>query len=241
MKCAVQENDRSMEAFFARFPNEDACRDFLFEVRWPDGFTCPACGSRRHWFIRTRGLFECKDCRRQTSLTAGTVMEKTRTPLKRWFAMMYLLSDASSGQSILRASRQTGIPYKTAWFMAQKIRAAMSEQDKDRALRGFVELDEAYFGGKKKAGKSGRGAVGKAPVLVGVAVRDGNAGGPGAAVMRVLPNTRTLAVKRAVEKMVAPGSVVLTDGAAAYEKALTGCTHVAVPVIDPKTAHRKLP
>ncbi len=97
-------------------------------------------------------------------------MEKTRTPLKAWFRMMFLMANMKTGVSVLGASRLIGISYKRAWFMAQKIHSAMIERDDEYLLEGVVELDESYFGGKHP-GKRGRGAAGKVPVLVGVTIR----------------------------------------------------------------------
>jgi len=217
-----QELRKGLFTFMKRFPDEQACRDTLVRIRWPNGFACPACGSRRYWFIHTRELFECKDCRRQTSLTAGTVMDKTRAPLRAWFGMIYLMARAKSGVSIRGAAEDVEVSYKTAWLMAQKIRAAMAEDDKDRMLSGVVEVDEAYFGGKKKPGKRGRGASGKVPVMVGVVV-DGEF--PGAALMRVIPSTSADDLKHACEKMIVKGSTVITDGLPGYVKALVNYSH----------------
>ena len=223
--------------FTKRFPDEQSCRDFLFERRWPSGFACPACGGVEHYFIRTRELFECKYCKRQTSLTAGTVMEKTRTSLKAWFWMMFLMANMKTGVSVLGAARLIGISYKRAWFMAQKIRSAMVERDEYYLLDGIVELDESYFGGKR-AGKRGRGAAGKVPLLVGVTIRGK---GPGVASMRVLDNVTAAEIKRTAEGMIKDGSTVMTDGYFAYNLALSGYTHKTTVIHDPKSASSKLP
>jgi transposase-like protein len=233
-----QQLRRGLFTFMKRFPDEQACRDFLVKTRWPNGFACPACGSRRYWFIHTRELFECKDCRRQTSLTAGTVMDKTRAPLRAWFGMIYLMARAKSGVSIRGAAEDVEISYKTAWLMAHKIRYAMAEEDEDRLLNGIIELDESYFGGKSKPGKRGRGAAGKAPVLVGVTICGK---GPGEASMRVLPSVSVINIKRACEKMIRPGATVVTDGFPSYEKALIDYTHEARVLHSSKAAGKKLP
>jgi transposase-like protein len=238
LRSGGYEQVKGFLGFMDRFPDEQTCRDFLFERRWPDGFACPECGSREHYFIKTRELFECKDCKRQTSLTAGTVMEKTRTPLTAWFWVMFLMAEGTTGVSVLWASRLIGISYKRAWFMAQKIRSAMAERDGQYLLEGVVELDDSYFGGKRRPGKRGRGAAGKVPVLVGVTIRGK---GPGTASMRVLDSVSVIELKRACEKMIKPGSTVMTDGFLAYNLALSGYTHKTKVIHDPKSASSKLP
>src|SRR5450759_1170801 len=221
MRSGGYEQIKGFLGFTKRFPDEQSCRDFLFERRWPNGFACPACGGVEYYFIKTRELFECKYCKRQTSLTAGTVMDKTRTSLKAWFWMMFLMANCKTGVSVLGAAHLIGISYKRAWFMAQKIRSAMTERYADYRLEGGVELDESYFGGKKP-GKRGRGAAGKVPVLVGVSIKGK---GPGVAAMRVLDSVSAAELKRASEEMIEPGSTVMTDGFLAYNPALSGYTH----------------
>lgn len=238
MRSGGYEQVKGFIGFTERFPDEQSCRDFIFERRWPKGFTCPKCGGVCPYHIKTRGTYECRDCKHQTSLTAGTVMEKTRTSLRAWFWMMFLMANSKTGVSVLGASGLIGITYKRAWFMAQKIRQAMAERDEKYLLEGIIEMDESYFGGRKKEGKRGRGASGKVPVLVGVTVNNER---PGVASMTVLKSVSSAEIKRASEAMVASGATVMTDGLLSYNMALSGYTHKAKVIHDPKNASSKLP
>lgn len=224
--------------FTDRFTDEEACRKYLFSRRWPNGYACPRCGGGIYSFVSTRGLYQCRYCRYQVSVTAGTVMEKTRTPLRVWFWMMFLIANQKTGVSILGASRMLGISYKRAWLIAHRIRSAMEDRDKNYKLSGVVELDDAYFGAKGKPGKRGRGASGKTPVLVAVSV-DGDR--PGYASMRVMPNLSAPEIRKANEEMIEEGSTVITDGFLAYSLALTSFDHRVKVIHDPKTASKKLP
>ncbi len=152
--------------------------------------------------------------------------------------MIYLMARAKSGVSILGAAADAEISYKTAWLMAHKIRSAMAEEDEGRLLKGIVEVDESYFGGKHKPGKRGRGAAGKTQVLIAVEV---NRGFPGAAKMHVLPSGTAEDLRKACGMMIVSGSSVITDGLHAYEKALVDYTRVKRTFIQPNTAARKLP
>ena len=224
--------------FTDRFPTEEACHEFLFARRWPSGYACPRCGSVAHSFIRTRQLYQCKDCRYQMSVTAGTVMEKTRTSLRAWFWMMFLMANQKTGVSVNGAAWMIGISYKRAWFIAHKIRAAMADRDQNYRLAGVVEMDDSYFGGKNKPGKRGRGAAGKTPVLVCVSVEDGK---PGYASMKALRGVNAGEVKDAAEELLEPGAVVVTDGLPVYTLGLASFDHRAKVISDPKTAVKKLP
>ncbi|MDI4646766.1 IS1595 family transposase [Cohnella hashimotonis] len=135
------------DEFLAAFGTEQACADALFNARWPDGFSCSACGGARYYEISTRRLplYECASCRLQTSLIVGTVMEGSRTSLTRWFHAIYLLS-RTDGISALRLSSLILVTYKTAWLMAHKIRNAMSEADASVLLTGNVRIDRCYYG-----------------------------------------------------------------------------------------------
>jgi transposase-like protein len=224
--------------FTDRFSSEDACRRFLFARRWPNGYACPRCGSVRYAYIETRDLYQCRDCRYQVSVTSGTIMEKTRTPLRAWFWMMFLMANQKTRVSILGASRMIGISYKRASLMAQKIRQAMASRDTRYKLNGVVEMDDSYFGGKGKPGKRGRGAAGKTPVLVCVSVEDGK---PGYASMKALSGVTVAEIKDAAIQMLDPGATVVTDGFLTYTLSLASYKHRVKVIGDPKTAARKLP
>lgn len=117
---------RTIMEFQDRFATETACLDYLAASRWPEGFICPGCGGRRAWVLERRHLWECGDCSLQTSVTAGTVMHRTRTPLRTWFWAAYLVSTHHPGISAKQLQRQLGLSrYETAWLILQKLRRAM--------------------------------------------------------------------------------------------------------------------
>src|SRR5665648_654650 len=147
-----------------RFSTEDACRDYLLRLRWPDGFVCPRCGVKGGW-AATRGRILCGACRYQTSVTAGTIFQDTRKPLRLWFRAIWHVTSQKNGVSALGLQRVLGLPrYETTWTWLQKLRVAMVRPGRDR-LSGIIEVDETYIGGEKP-GKRGRGAAGKTLVVV---------------------------------------------------------------------------
>jgi len=180
----------SMSEFQRRFGDPVACAQWLAHARWPDGFCCPACGQRRAVFIATRLLHQCSACRRQTSLTAGTLFHKSRIPLHKWFWALYRLAQDKKGCSALLLSKELDVCYPTAWLMAHKIRQAMLAGSSRRLLRHVVELDDAYLGGVRR-GRRGRGAAGKTPLLVAVEARpDGRPGQAAIEPVRQFRQTR---------------------------------------------------
>ena len=152
------------------FSDEKACVDYLYQSRWPEGFVCPKCGSRRSPYnIEAYRRIECAECRHQTSVTAGTVMHGTKMALRVWFNGAYLVTTHTPGFSALQFQRQLGIKtYETAFQMLHKLRSAMVRPDQDR-IHGDVEIDETFIGAKKP-GKRGRGAAGKVMVVGAVEV-----------------------------------------------------------------------
>lgn len=119
---------RSLLEFQKAFGTEEACLDHLQRMRWPDGFVCPQCGHDRAWMIRSRKVMDCKECRAKTSLTAGTIFHKTRTPLLKWYWLIYRMATDKVGTSVAEMQRVLDIKdYKTAWLMGHKVRKAMSD------------------------------------------------------------------------------------------------------------------
>src|SRR6516162_9117755 len=134
---------RSLSEFQASFPDETSCAAFLFERRWPEGFVCPACGGKRAALLKSRAhTHECLGCGRQTSITAGTVMHRSKLPLTVWFWAAHLMATHSNGMSALQFEAQLGITYKTAWLLAQKLRRSMIDPQRE-PLEGVVEVDQA--------------------------------------------------------------------------------------------------
>lgn len=202
---------RNLTEFDKYFSTESDCREYLFRLRWPNGFHCPQCSHKKAWTIGV-GLYECPYCGHQTSVTAGTIFQDTRKPLKLWFQAIWYVVGQKNGVSALGLQRVLGITrYETVWIWLHKLRAAMVRPSRDR-LSGAVEVDETYIGGKRH-GKRGRGAVDKS--LVFIAVEDkGNHFGR-IRLRRIVDASATSLIS-AVKASVVPGSVVRTDGWSGY-------------------------
>lgn len=170
--------------FQDRFPDEESCWRYLKAVRWPEGFRCPRCRSRKHSYLERRGLFQCASCRVQTSVTAGTVLHATRTGLRQWFLAIFFFARHKQSISALQLQRDLGLgSYETAWTMLHKLRSALPRRP-EQLLSGHVETDETFIGGPRSGGKTGRGAPNKTLVLVMVERRAFSAG---AAVLQIVP------------------------------------------------------
>ena len=158
----------TLPEFHALFPNEEACVEYLFLVRWGDGFVCPKCGDTHATVIKTRALVECKN-RHQISVTTDTVMHRSKQPLLTWFYAAFLVTTLKPGISALQFQKQLGIGrYETAWNLMHKLKSSLVDPERE-PLQGEVEVDEAYVGGVEP-GRPGRGAVDKALVVVAVEV-----------------------------------------------------------------------
>ena len=140
----------SFKDFRTRFATEAACRKYMFEVRFPNGFVCPKCGCRKYYYLSTRYTCQCKSCRRQTSVTAGTVMHRTHLPLTVWFWAIYLCATDKRGISAKGLARQLELSYESAWYLLVRIRRAMQEHDQGYLLwvlqnaPQLSETDEAW-------------------------------------------------------------------------------------------------
>jgi transposase-like protein len=156
-----------------QFHNEDKAREYLERKRWANGVTCPHCGSMEAYKLEAKpeskrpvrkGVYKCKDCRKQFTVTVGTIFEDSHIPLHRWLIAIYLLCSSKKGMSAHQLHRMLGVTYKSAWFMAHRIRYAMTQPPVVGKLQGIVEADETYIGGKHH-GKRGRGSENKTPVF----------------------------------------------------------------------------
>ncbi|MGS0740155.1 IS1595 family transposase [Pseudomonas sp. GG8] len=158
------------------FPAEGACLEYLSLVRWPDGYVCPICSSKKHW-KKARGLFACGDCSTlELSVTAGTLFQDTHKPLRLWFQAMWYVVNQKNGVSALGLQKALGLgSYQTAWArVRRKSRRAMVRPGRER-LSGLVEVDEVFIGGKR-SGKGGRGAEGKSLIFMAVEDVQGHVG-----------------------------------------------------------------
>lgn len=209
----MEKYPRTIMEFERQFASEEACREYLFQLRWPHGFRCSRCDKEEAWSTG-RGLYHCTHCGFQTSVTAGTIFQDTKKPLRLWFRAMWYVTNQKHGVSALGLQRSLGLgSYHTAWTWMHKLRRAMVRPGRDR-LSGTVEVDETYIGGEKQ-GKRGRGAAGK--VLVVVAVE---ADGPriGRIRLKCAPDASGKSLEEAIREAVEPGSMVRTDGWSGYRK-----------------------
>ena len=215
----------SEAAFRERFGTEAACREALFEMRWREGLSCPALGHRGFCALRTRKVFRCNRCKKQLSLTAGTVFQDSKLPLTTWFAAVYHLTQGKNGISSIELARRLGVRQPTAWLVKHKLMRAMAAREADKPkLAGRVEMDDAYLGGERSGGKRGRGAAGKTPMVAAVETTADRR--PRRLRLSVVKGFRKREVEKLAKATIEPGSTVVSDGLScwpAVEKA--GCSH----------------
>ena len=208
----MEDYPRDQLEFESHFASEEACRDYLFALRWPEGFRCPRCGHERAWPVR-KVWFECARCGRQTSVTAGTIFQDTRKPLRLWFRAMWTITTQKNGASALGLQRVLGLgSYQTAWPWMHKLRRAMVRPGRER-LTGLVEVDETYWGAEEE-GVIGRQTERKA--LIAVAAEERGTG-LGRIRMQRVQNASAASLMPFVEESVEPGSVVVTDNWSGYD------------------------
>jgi transposase-like protein len=204
--------------FMTWFSTDADCLDYLEWLRWPAGFVCPECG-QGGWRLGD-GRFECSGCGRRTSVTAGTIFDRTRTPLTVWFTACWQFAAAKDGISALSLQRSLEIgSYQTAWAMLHRLRSVLVRPGRER-LTGVVEVDETYLGGEEPGLRGGR-AKGK-KLLVGIAVERVQPRGLGRCRMAVLPDARTDTLRAFLADHVEEGATVITDGWQPYRQATAG-------------------
>ncbi len=217
----------SLMAFLDTYGTEEQCREALAKVRWPNGFLCPNCGHRRHCHLKGRDVDQCTRCKRQVSLTSGTLFAETKLPLRTWFLAIYLLTQHKNGISALALHRQLGVSYNTAWLLKHKLMQAMVERDSDQALGGIVQMDDAYWGGERHGGGVGRGSPGKTPFVA--AVQCTPEGHPLAMRMDVVAAFRKTVLAAWAQRHLVPGTAVVSDGLKCFPGVTDAdCTHVAI-------------
>ena len=202
---------KTLLEFQSKFADEVACQQYLAACRWPEGFVCPRCGSRRAYELVKLRRWQCTSCRHQSSLTAGTILHNTKTPLTVWFWAAYLMTTDKRGVSALLLQRQLGLRrYETAWMMLHKLRRAMVNIARE-PLRGEVEVDDTWVGGTQAGLRGSRQLKGRKAALVLVAVeKRGRA--TGRARMAVIPDFKSTTLMAFLKQNVAPGTTVYTDG-----------------------------
>ena len=202
---------KTLEEFEEWFGSESACRGYLFTLRWPNGFSCARCGHEKCWAM-ANGLYECSQCGYQNSITAGTIFQDTKKPLVIWFRAMWHITSQKYGTNALGLQRVLGLgSYRTAWTWLHKLRRAMVRPGRDH-LSGTVQVDESYIGGKKP-GKRGRGAEGKALVLI---AAEENGSRIGRIRLHRIPDASAESIEPAIVAMITPGAVICTDAWGGY-------------------------
>lgn len=207
-----------------QFSDEEDCFKYLFQLRWPNGFVCPKCGGSEYYMIYKHKRFQCKQCRHQTSVTAGTVFHRSHQPLRILFMAVYLIATSKKGLSAMELRRKLGINgYKTAWLLMQKIRTAMASSGKFLLTR-MVEVDETYIGGHRE-GPRGRGAKDK--TLVAIAVET-NGSTMGRAYLKTINSLTMTELEQFVKDHVARATKVSTDGHKSYGSLNNDYVHIPV-------------
>src|SRR5208337_1464035 len=205
-----------------RFRDDAACREYIRRLRWPQGFTCPHCGEAGEPWVMAGGWLRCRGCRKQTSLTAGTIFEGTRKPLRMWFLAMWFVTSQKNGVSALGLQRELGLgSYETAWTWLHKLRRAIVRPGRD-LLSGTIEVDETYVGGPEH-GTRGRETESKAIVAIAV---EKNGRGLGRIRLQQIEDVSTDSLLPFVQGAVERGAMVHTDGWRGYAGlAAAGCQH----------------
>ena len=218
----------SLSDFIQAFGTEEKCYAALEAARWPNGFCCPHCGVAESFGVihdGRRKRYQCKSCRHQITVTAGTIFDSTKLPLAKWFQAIYLVTHAKNGISAMELRRQLGVSYPTGWKIKHKLMEAMQERDSQYLLKGIIHVDDAYFGGELSGGKAGRGSENKVPFVAAVELND--EGRPIHIKMDRVSGFTSEAIKAWTKKRVASGSAVFSDGLACFRAtAEAGCEHI---------------
>lgn len=219
---------RTWNEFLDWFGNEEACQSYLERLRWPDGFVCPSCGHREMPYRASRLRLMCRQCSHQASITAGTIFDKTRTPLRVWFAAAWYLTNQKQGVSALGLQRVLGLgSYQTAWTMLHRLRRAMVRPDRDQ-LKGHVEVDETYLDitDRQSVTNSLKRKSNTTKLLVVIAVELLEPKGFGRIRLRQIPKEAEAHLLPFIQECIAVGSKISTDGSAAYRSvAAEGYNH----------------
>jgi transposase-like protein/predicted RNA-binding Zn-ribbon protein involved in translation (DUF1610 family) len=214
----MEDYPRTITEFKARFNTEDACYRYIESLRWPEGFKCPNCGHDVAWQTK-RGLYQCKKCRRQTSITAGTVFHDSRKPMTLWFEAMWHITSQKFGANALGLQRVLSLgSYHTAWKWLHKLRRVMVRPNREK-LSGIIEIDETFIGGSRP-GKRGRGAENKTLVIIAVedtSSIESKGKGIGRIRLGCIDDASSNSLIQFIKAHVVSGSTIRTDGWLGYE------------------------
>jgi hypothetical protein len=222
----------SLREFMVKYATTEQCEQALIAWRWPRGFACPDCGHTGHCMLERRHLLQCHACRRQTSVTAGTIFAATKLPLEVWFLAMHLIGQSKNGISSLELARQLGISQNSAWLIKHKLMQTMLEREGATPLSGQVQIDDAYWGGRRRGYKRGRGTRGKTPFVA--AVQLAPDGQPHRISLNRIRGFRSRQIARWSQARLAAGTAVQSDGLSCFRAVSTnGCSHQPTVISGP--------
>jgi transposase-like protein len=219
------------------FSTQKKCLAHLAELRWPEGFICPHCSHTEAWFTPGHDLYDCKQCRQRTSVTAGTLFHSTKLPLTKWFTALYFVGVDKGGISAERLRLYIDVSWNTANLMLTKLRLAMGQREGQYLLSGTIELDEAFVGGKTTGGKRGRGSENKTAILVACEQKSQRAG---YLKMQVVNHVNEAETKAFCQQAIEPAQHLKTDGSPTL-KTLSSEHTVSSQVTPPKETAKWLP
>lgn len=206
----------SLVQFMKDYGTEAQCEAALIRARWPNGFACPRCRCRKSYEFHRNAVryWQCKDCHHQTSLRAGTVMERGKLPLTTWYLAIYLITQSKTNISALALRRQLGVTWKAAWLLKHKLMEVMAQREAPRQLEGDVRVDDAYLGGERTSGYTGRGTPNKVPFVVALEMREKR---PHRVRFDQVAGFSFQALGSWVKQAIAPGSRITSDGLWGFE------------------------
>src|SRR5665811_492220 len=232
---------KDFQEFIIKFKNENDCWEYIFEIRWPNGFKCPKCNGNNYWLTEQK-LMHCSNCEHQTSITKGTIFQGTRKPLLLWFHIIWWVVAQKTGASAYNLKDFMGFgSYETAWAWLHKLRRAMVREGRGK-LSGIVEVDETYIGGVEKGtGKQGRGAQEKSLVVVATECIGKQIG---RVRFKIISDASKENLIPFIEENVIHGSTVITDGWSGYASLSQTKEYVHIEKVitgSGKKAHELLP
>lgn len=216
----------SLDQFINDYGDQQLCEAAVERSRWPAGFKCPKCDSKHYSSYQRKALkvFQCRECRTQTTLTEGTIFHSTKLPLTKWFQAMYFLTQNKNNVSILELGRMLGVSYPAAWRMKHKLMQVMYERESTTRLSNRVEVDDAYLGGEHPGGKAGRGSENKIPFIAAVQTNDQNH--PLYAVFSRVKGFSQEEVAAWAKNSLVPSTEVVSDGLWCFTAVdQAGCHH----------------
>ena len=209
---AGEDYPKTYREFVTMFPDNKSCEEFLYKIRWDNGFICPKCGTLSKPWHQTHKRLVCTHCRHQTTVTTGTIFDKTRTPLTTWLEVAWHLTTAKNGMSAKTIEKTFGVSYRVAWTMLQRFRVAMVRSQREM-LSGTVEVDETQLGGVDFGGKRGRGSK-KSLTVIAVELNEEKYFGR--VRMRYIPDASSKTLRSFITDVIEVGSTIHTDGWRGY-------------------------